>query len=53
MLIDEALEDLPGVTSATTSVRKGRTDVDYDPALTTVEAITSTVEALGYSVSPG
>jgi copper chaperone len=52
MLIDDALEELRGVRSASTSVRKSRTDVDYDPALTTLEVIASTVTGLGYTVTP-
>jgi copper chaperone len=52
MLIDEALEDLPGVVSASTSVRKARTEVDYDPAVTSLDVITKAVAELGYTARP-
>lgn len=52
MLIDEALEDLPGVASSSTSVRKARTEVDYDPSITSLDVIASTLAELGYTVQP-
>ena len=52
VLIDEALEDLPGVSSSSTSVRKARTDVDYDPAVTSLDVITKTLVELGYTAGP-
>jgi copper chaperone len=50
MLVDDALEELAGVTSSSTNVRRGRTKVDYDPALTTLTEITKVVTKLGYQV---
>lgn len=52
ILIDETLEDLPGVVSSSTSVRRKRTRVEFDPAATTVEAITRTIADLGYNAEP-
>jgi Cu+-exporting ATPase len=52
MLIDEALEDLPGVVSSTTSVRKARTDVSYDPEVTSVGVMAATLAELGYTIRP-
>ncbi|MGH2684569.1 MAG: heavy-metal-associated domain-containing protein [Actinomycetota bacterium] len=52
MLIDEALEELPGVASASTHVRKARTQIDYDPALTSLKVITETLVGLGYTAQP-
>jgi copper chaperone CopZ len=53
MLIDEALEDLPGVVSSSTSVRKARTEVAYDPDVTSLEVMATTLAELGYTVRPG
>ena len=51
MLIDDALEDLPGVRSSTTSIRRRRCTVEYDPALTPRVLIVETIEGLGYRVT--
>ncbi|MGH9264936.1 MAG: heavy-metal-associated domain-containing protein [Acidimicrobiales bacterium] len=50
MLIDDALEDLPGVASASTNVRRKRTRVDYDPVATDLGAIAKAIADLGYTV---
>jgi copper chaperone len=47
--VDEALKEVPGVT--TTEVRIGSATVDYDPALATVEALLDAVADAGYSAS--
>lgn len=52
MLVDDALEDLPGVRSSRTNVRRARTKVDYDPAVTTLADITKAVSKLGYQAEP-
>ena len=52
MLIDDALEDLPGVVSASTNARRKRTRVEFDPAATDLDAIARTITALGYTVEP-
>lgn len=53
MLIDDALEDLPGVVSASTNARRQRTRVEFDPSATDLDAITRTITELGYTVEPG
>lgn len=53
MLIDDALEDLPGVTSSATNVRRKRCVVEYDPEAVAVNDIVSAIEELGYRVSLG
>ncbi|MGH9227110.1 MAG: cation transporter [Acidimicrobiales bacterium] len=52
MLIDDALEDLPGVRSAATSFRKRRCVVDYDAEVTALADIVGTIERLGYRAAP-
>lgn len=48
MLVDDALEDLPGVRSTRTSVKQGRSVVELDPACSPGDVIAVVVE-LGYS----
>ena len=50
MLIDEAVEDLPGVASSSTNVRRKRTRVCFDPAATDVSVIAGAIAELGYKV---
>lgn len=52
LLIDETLEDLPGVREATTSRRKGRSTVEVDPDRCTLEDVTTAIAALGYRAIP-
>jgi copper chaperone len=47
MLIDETLEDLPGVRSSTTSIRAGRTTVEVDAAVSAAE-LAAAITAAGY-----
>lgn len=47
MLIDDALEELPGVQQARTNVRKGLTRVDHDGKLSAAKLI-KTITGLGY-----
>ena len=50
LLIDEALEELPGVASSTTDVRAGRTVVRLtDDARLDASAVITTVAELGYA----
>lgn len=51
MLIDDTLEDLPGITHSTTSLRAGRTTVEADPARTTPEAIIDAISEAGYAAT--
>jgi len=52
MLIDETLEELPGVAKAATDLRRETTTVDYDPAQTSLEVITAEISKLGYTARP-
>lgn len=52
ILIDETLEELPGVVSSSTDLRRETTTVEYDSALTSVTAITEEIVKLGYEVRP-
>lgn len=49
MLIDDALEDLDGVTRAQTSVREGRTTVRFDPTRCSLDDVIAEVTATGYT----
>lgn len=48
MLIDETLEDLPGVATSHTSVKNARTTVELDTTATTTEQVTAAITELGY-----
>jgi copper chaperone len=48
LLIDDEVEDLPGVTRSQTSVRSGRTVVDVDPDLATPQDIVAAIALAGY-----
>jgi copper chaperone len=50
LLIDEALEDLPGVVSASTDMRREITTVEYDPGQTSLDVIAAEIASLGYTV---
>ncbi|WP_020389669.1 heavy-metal-associated domain-containing protein [Kribbella catacumbae] len=52
LLIDDALEDLPGVNSTHTSVKAGRTVVDLDPDQVGVAEVVATISELGYQATP-
>ena len=52
MLIDEAVEELDGVASCTTDVRRGRTTVRLDPARTSSSAVLAAISAAGYTAAP-
>jgi len=47
MLIDEVVEDLAGVVTSATSVRRGRTVVTYDPTRSTVAEIAAAIVTAG------
>jgi copper chaperone CopZ len=51
ILIDEAVEDLDGVTSSTTSVRAGRTTVVLDPTRCDPQAVLAAVADAGYTAT--
>lgn len=52
ILIDETLEELPGVVSSSTDLRRETTTVEYDPARTSPGAIAEEIVKLGYSARP-
>ena len=52
LLIDDALEDLPGVHSTQTTMKKGRSTVDLDLARTSLEQVVGAIEELGYRAVP-
>lgn len=47
MLIDDALEDLPGVQQSRTNVRKGLTRIDHDGKVSAAKLI-KIVSTMGY-----
>lgn len=52
LLIDDALEDLPGVRSTQTTVKQGRSTVELDPSQSTPEDVIHAIEELGYQAAP-
>ena len=50
LLVDDTLEELPGVRSAQTSVRSGRAVVETDDTIT-VQEVAATITATGYPAS--
>ncbi|MFF5035639.1 heavy-metal-associated domain-containing protein [Nocardia salmonicida] len=49
LLIDDTLEDLPGVTSTQTSMKKGRSTVELDATITTPDDVIAAITELGYT----
>ena len=53
LLVDDALEDLPGVVSSTTDIRTGSAEVIVDPgAALADDAVVATITGLGYRAIP-
>ena len=52
MTIDWELEDLPGVSEASTSYAKAVTEVQYDPSQTSMQDILTAIERAGFTASP-
>lgn len=48
LLIDDTVEELPGVHRAQTSVKAGRTAVDADPARVNPDTIIAAIVSAGY-----
>lgn len=48
LLIDDTLEDLPGVRSSSTSAKHRRSNVELDPATTGPDEVIAAIEELGY-----
>ncbi|MBC7300079.1 MULTISPECIES: heavy-metal-associated domain-containing protein [Actinomycetes] len=49
LLIDDTLEDLPGVAGTQTSMKKGRSTVELDAAVTTPDDVIAAITELGYT----
>ncbi|MGH3868461.1 MAG: heavy-metal-associated domain-containing protein [Pseudonocardiaceae bacterium] len=52
LVIDDALDDLPGVHSSQTTVKAGRSTVELDVSQSTPRDVISAIEELGYRASP-
>lgn len=52
LLIDDALEDLPGVHSTQTTFKQRRSTVELDPGQSSPEDVIATIEELGYRAAP-
>ncbi|CAI7977347.1 MULTISPECIES: heavy-metal-associated domain-containing protein [Parafrankia] len=52
LLIDDALEDLPGVRSTRTTLKQGRTTVELDLSRNSPRDVVRVIEELGYRASP-
>ncbi|CPT96435.1 heavy-metal-associated domain-containing protein [Mycobacteroides abscessus] len=52
LLIDEVLEDLPGVSASRTSRPQGRSDVDVTDDQVSQAQIIAAIEELGYRAKP-
>lgn len=52
ILIDEAIEELDGVTSATTSLKKRLTTVSLDPTRCDPDQVADAIRAAGYQATP-
>ena len=52
LLIDETLEELPGIIASSTDLRRETTTLDYDPAQTSLDHITAEIVKLGYTARP-
>lgn len=48
LLIDDVLEDLPGVRSTSTSMKRARTVVEVDPASCAPDDVVAAIAEVGY-----
>jgi len=51
LLIDDALEDLPGVRGTQTRIKQGRSTVELDASLSSPQDVIGVIEELGYRAS--
>jgi copper chaperone CopZ len=51
LLIDDTLEDLPGVISSRTRRKTGLATVELDPQVITREQVAEAIRAIGYRVT--
>lgn len=52
LLIDDAMEDLPGVYRSQTTVKAGRSTVELDVSQSSLQEVISVIKELGYRASP-
>jgi len=52
LLIDDTLEDLPGVEGSHTDLKANRATVQLDTSLTTPQQVIDTITKLGYTATP-
>lgn len=52
LLIDDALEDLPGVHRTQTTMKAGRSTVELDVTKTSPREVIHVIEELGYRAAP-
>ena len=52
LLIDDTLEDLPGVHSTQTTMKQGRSTVELDASQSSPADVIAAIEELGYHASP-
>ena len=53
MMVEQALDALPGLANVTTDIAKHHLEVEYDAALIDYQAILKTVESVGFPPSHG
>ena len=51
LLIDDTLEDLPGVSRSHTELKAGRSTVQLDTAVTDAQQVIDTITGLGYTAA--
>ncbi|CAM4339456.1 heavy metal-associated domain-containing protein [Nocardia ninae] len=51
LLVDDTLDDLPGVRNTQTTMKKGHTTVELDTGTTTPADVIDTIEKLGYTAT--
>lgn len=52
LLIDDTLEDLPGVHATQTTMKQGRSTVELDASQCSLEDVIAAIEQLGYRAAP-
>ena len=52
LLIDDTLEDLPGVHATQTTIKQGRSTVELDTGQSGPDEVIRAIEELGYRASP-
>lgn len=52
MLVDDVVEDLPGVRRSQTTLKTGLAVVEYDPTLCSTADVVAAIEEAGYAGAP-